>query len=188
MIERPPPPPDAGISLLGVYGLANPTIVWLLNKRPDLLAETPSEFAVNVGGNDPPDCSYHYRPEPVWEGPGAEDDVAERLANADDIDEAVAAELRKMGLNAVAGVVFAVEFIPPCGQRMTFRYVHGRPAWICLKHAGADETYPYHYQFIPRPRPKLTQEPTFDLWAEIGRALEGKSRDLVFDEGKWRLV
>lgn len=182
MIERPPPPPDAGISLLGIYGLANPTIVWLLNKRPDLLAETPAEFGANIGGSDPPDCTYRYRPEPLWEKP------SDRDGDRDDIDEAIAAELRAMGINAGAGVMFAIEFIPPCGQRMTFRYVHGRPAWICPKHAGNDETYPYHYQFIPRPRPKLTLEPAFDLWAEIGRALEGKSRDLVFDEGKWRLV
>ncbi len=48
------PPPDAGISLLGTYGLANPMMVWLLNRRPDLLAETPAELGWQPGA--PPVC------------------------------------------------------------------------------------------------------------------------------------
>ena len=39
-----PPAPDAGASMLGHYGLANPMMAWLLRRRPARRAETPTEF------------------------------------------------------------------------------------------------------------------------------------------------
>ena len=44
MLVDEPPAPDAGASMLGHYGLVNPMMAWLLRRRPELLAETPTEF------------------------------------------------------------------------------------------------------------------------------------------------
>lgn len=42
----PPPhtPPDAGSSYLGVYGLANLWVAWILSREPSLLGLTPTEL------------------------------------------------------------------------------------------------------------------------------------------------
>lgn len=51
-------PPDAAMSLLGVYGITNPMIVYLLNRRPDLLAETPAEWREDPESlASPPSCA-----------------------------------------------------------------------------------------------------------------------------------
>ncbi|OGS01141.1 MAG: hypothetical protein A2V88_08655 [Elusimicrobia bacterium RBG_16_66_12] len=42
--HKPPPPPDAGASFMGVYGLGNPWVLWLLRKQAELLALTPEQL------------------------------------------------------------------------------------------------------------------------------------------------
>lgn len=148
-----PPPPDAGMSILGVYGLQNPMVLWLLNRRPDLLAETPQEFMSHNPGTAPI-CG--------WAG--------------------------ELDLADIGG--------PPgfrwfeCSKLMAFRYVDGRPAWVCFGHGeiedGGRAKRPYH-RFIERPPAKLNQEPSFNLWEEIGHAIAGRQADLVFDDGRWQV-
>lgn len=139
-------PPDAGISILGTWGLRNPMTIWLLNRHPELLAETPLELREHNDRGSVPRCGWFV------ESPH------------------------------VKGVV--VE----CGGSMHFRYVYGRPAWVCFAHPGDDPSYPYAYFFVERPPAKLNREPAFDLWREIGAALEGQISDLEFDRGEWKIV
>lgn len=175
VIEDPGPSLDAGASLLGVYGLTNPTIVWLLNRRPDLLVETPQEWQKSDPGPAPL-CECWIPDFPI-----------------DESTPAVRATVGPEGIGRPE-VVPAIQ-IPwelwhhKCGERMIFRYVNGRPAWVCIKHdSDACPDYKYHYRLIHRPPAKLSQLAEFDLYKEIGRALEGHSRDLVFDRGAWRLI
>lgn len=144
-------PPDAGMSLLGTYGLRNPMMVWLLNRRPDLLAETSKELAWQPG--TPPVCGD------AWE----QDSEG----------------MEKPWPTA--------RLIAVCERRMLFRYVLGRPAWVCLAHSGDDDSYPYYYRFIERPTPKMQTVPTFDLFSAIRASLDGASLDLRWDDrrGEW---
>lgn len=50
-------PPDAGMSVLGSYGLRNPVAVWLLHYAPEVLGMTPAE--VTRGLHAPP-CPVPY--------------------------------------------------------------------------------------------------------------------------------
>lgn len=175
VIEDPGPSLDAGASLLGVYGLRNPTILWLLNRRPDLLVETPQEWRQQDPGR-PPACDCMVPDFPV-----------------SDSSVAIRAQVGPEGIGDPE--VVPVVQIPwelwhhECGRAMVFRYVQGRPAWVCMAHDNAaDGSYPYYFKHIPRPPAKLAQLPEFNLWKEIGLALEGVQRDLVFDRGAWRLV
>lgn len=151
-------PPDAAMSLLGVYGITNPMIVYLLNRRPDLLAETPAEWRADVYGDllaagiidGGPRCMF----------PG----------------EAHWAK--------VAGYRAAI--IEPCPRRMHWTYHDNRPAWYCAGDEAPYNHAPYFVP-VPRPAPKLNQMPDFDLFAMLGAALKGHSADLVYDLGAWRL-
>ena len=52
-----PPAPDAGATMMGAYGLANPTITWLLARFPFLLELTPRQL---VEGLNQPTCRDAY--------------------------------------------------------------------------------------------------------------------------------
>lgn len=179
VIEDPGPSLDAGASLLGVYGLRNPTILWLLNRRPDLLVETPQEWRQQDPGPAPLcDCMVPDFPT----APIGEDDAGAELVG---IDVSAIGDPTRSPVVRIPWELWH----HPCGRRMIFRYVNGRPAWVCLAHdSDASPDYPYHYRPISRPPAKLAQLPEFNLWKEIGLALEGVQRDLVFDRGAWRLV
>lgn len=51
----PDPPPDAGASYLGAYGIVNAWAIWLSTRRPDLAELTPQEVQRQLQG-PPPGC------------------------------------------------------------------------------------------------------------------------------------
>lgn len=59
----PPPltPPDAGASYLGVYGLQNVWVAWIVSRAPELAAVTP-EALRRFGRRKPPPCPICDRP------------------------------------------------------------------------------------------------------------------------------
>lgn len=151
------PVPDAGRSLLGVYGITNPMVVDLLNRRPDLLAETPSEWRADPESFAYPpfcnaNCTYVIDASVSHDGDGPGD------------------------IRILRG---------ECGHKGVFRWIDGQPAWVCYED-GHDSGKP-NVKFIERDPPQLCDDADLDLWEMLGRALEGASADLVFDEGRWCL-
>lgn len=59
MMINMPPAPDAGASILGHYGLANPLVCWYLSRDPEFLAYTPTELAeFSSRYASPPRCRH----------------------------------------------------------------------------------------------------------------------------------
>ena len=74
-----------------------------------------------------------------------------------------------------------------CSNEMVFRYVLGRPAWVCPSHNGDDDLYKFYYRFIERPTPALQTTPKFNLGKAIKASLDGSCLDLVWDRGEWKV-
>lgn len=156
----------ADISLLGAYGICNPMMLWLLNRHPQLLAETPQEYQRNFAGA-PPTCD-----EPVFHEGDEMPPIGELVS-----------PWKVQNEDGREGYEYY------CPKLMHFRYVHGRPAWVCFDHTGYDTDYRGHYVPIQRPTPKMVASvPNFNVWQEIGAAIEGRQRDLCWMDGELVLV
>ena len=117
MMLREKPVPDAGATILGHYGLANPMVGWLLSRDPSVLAETPTEFRKNNEAAVPTCCAgtppcgnpMKYRADergrPVWKCYFHDPPAVRRLRRKRMIDEPIGS-LAAMVRAAAAGEIY----------------------------------------------------------------------------------